>query len=183
MRRNLVDDRIRKRALDGERPSSAKRQRPQRVKRGRQRIERPPKRGRPIAIARRKLGRLRGKHGDIGLAPAGCGVAESAEAKRHHHPGRGFRNGAVDALENETLGMFPGVWVALNVSSTGEALKWPSESVSVPVRVTPIKSGSFALVTIDVTVVSVSTNVSAPGAGAIGHDRMTSAPSGPGPDP
>ena len=26
----------------------------------------------------------------------------------------------VDALENATLGRFPGVWVALNVSSTGE---------------------------------------------------------------
>ena len=128
MRRNLVDDCIRKRALDGERPSSAKRRRPQRVKRGRQANRKTAQeRGRPIAIARRKLGRLRGKHGDIGLAPAGCGVAESAEAKRHHHPGRRVQEWRSSRWRTQRSGGSPGVWVATNESSTGEALKWPSE--------------------------------------------------------
>jgi hypothetical protein len=43
---------------------------------------------------RRKRGSLCEKRGGARFAPAGRRVAESAEAERHHRPGRGFGNRA-----------------------------------------------------------------------------------------
>jgi hypothetical protein len=50
--------------------------------------QRPPG-GRPFAGTPRKPGTLCRKHG---RAPTERGVAEGAEAKRHHYPGRGLGN-------------------------------------------------------------------------------------------
>src|SRR5579862_7348819 len=81
-------------------------------------------------------------------------------------------------LVNVTSGKNPGPrnWVATNIMEAGASLKSPAVSLSVPDRMTVISSGVPR--SIESTVVSVSVNVSVPGPGASGHDRMTSAPSG-----
>ena len=161
MRRDPVDDRIRRPVLDTEQPGWAERQRLSVSTEASQQKERPPKRGRRFPIAQRKAGSLSRKHGELGLSPARPDVAESGEAKPQHRPGRGFGNGADGRRVGErSAGGFPRS-AGLSWRSTPAKLASRGSAAGVAEHSRQLQA-DFVGVTrfIDSTVVSVSVNVS-----------------------